>query len=172
MNNIKGYTEPLGDSVIPRWMTRLSFQQQSVLLLALRGPDGVRKNHPAKPITIAYRATILRAAERQRFLSLDPPEAPDSFMAFDVFADPIKWEAAIKTFFAHVDELPHHYVSHIAHAAQIIAVHHDHPVISRHWGYFYATWCEDLHVNPETPTQMDNRLSDWGTAKIRLNGQN
>lgn len=160
------HAEPVENCVLPQWMLKLSFQQQSVLLLALRGPDGVRKEHPAKTITTAYRATLLRAAMRQRFLYLG--EQADSFMSLDVFADVKAWTAEIKTFFKHVDELPHHYVAHMAHAAQIIACKHPDQTMRTHWGWFYSKWCDDLHVNPETEAEMDNRLDDWGTAPARL----
>ena len=160
------YAAPLADSVVPAWIQTVSFQQQSVLLLALRGPDGVRKHHPAKAITIAYRGTILRAAERQRFLYWGEPA--DTFMALDVIADESAWRAAVKEFFAHVDELPHHYVSHLAHAAQIIACHHPQEGMRQRWHQFYAAWCDDLHVSPETQEEMDKRLDDWGTAPKRL----
>ena len=45
-------------SVQPTWCTMLPLQQQSVLFLASRGPDGVAKVHPCKPVIIAYRATV------------------------------------------------------------------------------------------------------------------
>lgn len=157
---------PLANSVVPAWIETLSLQQQSVVLLALRGPDGVRKYHPAKVVTIAYRGTLLRAAERQRFLYWG--EAADTFMSMEVIADEAQWREAIKTFFAHVDELPHHYVTHLAHAAQIIACHHPHEAMRQRWGWFYSKWCDDLHVSPESSEAMDRRLDDWGMASARL----
>lgn len=163
------HAQPLGESVIPSWVTTLSFQQQSVLLLALRGPDGVRKYHPAKPITVAYRGTMLRAAERQRFLYWGEPA--DEFMSLDGIADEHEWRRAIKTFFQHVDELPHHYVGHIAHAAQIIGYKHPDARMRGAWRMFYDKWCHDLHLNPESEAEMDNRLGDWGRAEERLKGK-
>ncbi len=37
-------------SVFPEWMADLPMQQQSVMIIAVRGPDGVRKHHPCKAI--------------------------------------------------------------------------------------------------------------------------
>lgn len=158
--------EDIDNYVVPSWLKELSFQQQSVILLALRGPDGVRKHHICKTVHIAYRGTVLRAAERGRFLEWG--EKADSFMSMDAIANAMSWDWVVNTFFDHVDELPHHYVSHLAHAAQIIGYKHPDERFRRAWGYFYQRWCDDKHVNPETEHQMDERLNDWGKAQARL----
>ena len=159
-------TEAVENCVVPAWLMGLSYQQQSVILLALRGPDGVRKEHPAKQIHTAYRATVLRAAFRGRFLRWG--EAAAGFMSLELIAHPSDWSAAIKTFFKHVDALPHHYVSHLAHAAEIIGYRHPDERFRLAWGLFYRAWCDDKHVNPESHDQMNLRLNDWGTAQLRL----
>lgn len=158
--------ELVRNTVIPPWMESISLQQQSVILLALRGPDGVRKHHPAKIVHCAYRGTILRAAERGRFLHWG--EEADTFMSMGDIADPERWNHAIRQFFHHVDELPHHYVAHLAHAAQIIGYCHPVHEVASAWKRFYERWCDDLHVTPETHEQMNERLGDWGQAKSRL----
>lgn len=170
--------DELDDYVIPAWLKQCSYQQQSVLLLALRGPDGVRKHHPAKLVHTAYRGTMLRAAERGRFLEWG--ENADSFMSMHVIGTEEKdyfllacrdlgtWQGAVDEFFDHVDELPHHYVAHLAHAAQIIGFKHPDERFRRAWGWFYQRWVEDAHLNPETEYQMDKRLGDWGKARARL----
>ncbi|QSY98612.1 hypothetical protein J2J97_32425 (plasmid) [Rhizobium bangladeshense] len=158
--------EDIDNYAIPSWLGDLAYQQQSVVLLALRGPDGIPKHHVSKRVHIAYRGTVLRAAARGRFL--DWGEGADTFMSMDVIAQDTAWEGAVNSFFYVVDELPHHYVSHLAHAAQIIGYKHPDERFRRAWGYFYLRWCDDKHVNPETEYQMDKRLSDWGMAQGRL----
>lgn len=145
---------------IPEWFTRLPVQQQSVLMLALRGPDGVGKHHPAKGVHRCYRATILRAAYYGRWLVIG--ERADTFMDLENFHHWPTWADEVKTFFAHVDELPHHYAAHLAHGAQILGYKHPDLLFRSRWDYFYEQWCDDLHVNPETEEQMDERLNDWG----------
>lgn len=160
------YSLPLGHSVVPAWIERISFQQQTVLMLALRGPDGVRKHHPAKQVHVAYRGTIIRAAKQGRFLYWG--ERSDSFMSLDLIASEHSWDNALNLFFSHIDELPHHYVSHLAHAAQIVAVYHPHAATRAAWGKFYARWVDDKHLEPETTDTMDARLNDFGQAPARL----
>ena len=149
-------------SVQPEWCKNLPLQQQSVLFLAGRGPDGVAKNHPCKPITIAYRACVFMAGKYGRLLEWG--ERADSFMSLDVFSDPEAWRAAVKTFFDHHDSLPKHYLAHLMHGAQILGYKHPDARFRERWSDFYLAVVESLHLYPETEEQMDKRLGDWERA--------
>ena len=48
--------------VLQDWVMTLSLMQQSVLLSAIRGPDGVEKNSPVKNICKWYRRCVLYSA--------------------------------------------------------------------------------------------------------------
>jgi hypothetical protein len=65
-------------SVQPPWCVELPLQQQSVLFLAGRGPDGLAKSHPCKAIHVAYRGTIFMAGKYGRMLEWG--EKADSFL--------------------------------------------------------------------------------------------
>lgn len=145
-------------SVQPEWCLALPLQQQSVLLLAARGPDGIPKSHPCKDIQRAYRGTVLVAAARRRCLEWG--ERADSFMSLDVFADHEKWYEACKNFYHEVDMLPHHFIMHLLHGAEILGYHHPDGRFRDRWWGFYLMGCEDMHVVPESKTEMDNRLND------------
>jgi len=146
-------------SVQPEWCTALPLQQQSVLLLAARGPDGIAKDHPCKEIQRAYRGTVFLAAKYGRLLKFG--EKADSFMSLNVFADPDGWAAAVKAFFHTVDSLPHHFVMHLMHGAQILGYKHPDNRFAERWRQFYCMACEDMHLTEETEEEMDRRLSDW-----------
>lgn len=105
-------------SVQPEWCRALPIQQQSVLFLAARGPDGIAKNHPVKRIQRAYRGTVLVAAKYGRCLKWG--EKADSFMGLDDFADSEAWRAIIEEFFLTADSLPHHFYMHLIHGAEIL----------------------------------------------------
>lgn len=62
-----------GQSVVQRWANRLPFMQQSVLLTAVRGPDGLPKYHPSKYLLRWYRRCLLLSAMDGRVLT-DPAE--------------------------------------------------------------------------------------------------
>lgn len=147
-------------SVFPDWMASLPMQQQSVLVLAARGPDGIREDHPCKDIVRAYRASVLRAAYYGRALVLG--EKADSFMSFEKLPSRDLWKEVMAKFFSVVDELPHHYLLHLAHGAEILGYKHPHPVIQASWREFYYAVCEDMHLTPETAEEMAARLNDWG----------
>ncbi len=57
--------------VIQPWVTQLNFMQQSVLLAAIRGPDGIHKNHIAKVLQRWYRRCILISAFEGKIMT-DP----------------------------------------------------------------------------------------------------
>jgi hypothetical protein len=145
--------------VTPEWMDTLSCQQQTVILLATRGPDGIRKDHPCKDITRAYRGTVFRAAMFGRWL--EPGEHGDDFMSLRDMRNLSIWDTVVKQYLRSVDELPHHYHLHLMHGAHIIGCYHPENSIGRGWHYFYMKCCDDMHVNYETKEQMDERLDDW-----------
>lgn len=146
--------------VLPDWMFLLPLQQQSVLLLALRGPDGIAKHHPMKAVQRAYRGTILKAARYGRMLQQN--EEADTFMAMGRFGSYELWKEVCWQYFQHIDALPHHFHNHLMHGAEILGYKHPDSHYRSCWFHFYERCCEDAHVNMETEVQMDKRLGDWG----------
>jgi hypothetical protein len=146
-------------SVQPEWCRSLPVQQQSVLFLGARGPDGAQKFHPCKTVVIAYRACVFIAAKYGRPLAWG--EKADTFMSLDVFADEFQWNCAVNTFFDNNGDLPHHYLLHFYHGAEILGYKHPDGRYRKRWHDFYLRACEAMHINPETEEQMDKRLSDW-----------
>ncbi len=146
-------------SVQPDWCRFLPVQQQSVLFLGARGPDGIPKFHPCKEIQRAYRACVLIAAKYGRLLEWG--ERADTFMSLDVFADESLWQDAVRAFFGHIDQLPHHFLAHLMHGSQILGYKHPDQRFRNRWYLFYLAMVKDLHLRRETEAEMDERLSDW-----------
>ncbi len=146
-------------SVQPRWCLALPVQQQSVLLLGARGPDGIAKAHPAKRIQRAYRACVLVAARYGR--SLHWGEKADTFMCLEEFSDSAKWTHAVEQFFLHADDLPHHFYMHLIHGAEILGYKHPDERFRMRWHDFYRQCVKEFHLAPESEPEMDARLSDW-----------
>lgn len=147
-------------SVFPDWLLQLPLQQQSVLILACRGPDGINKFHPTKRILRAYRASILKQARTGRMTRVG--EEGDSFMSLDDFHSDAYWENNCQVFFAQSDDLPHHYYMHLMHGTEVLAYKHPDAIFRYRWLSFYTDCCNDLHLFPENEKQMDMRLNDWG----------
>lgn len=149
-----------GLSVQPAWMTELSLQQQSVLFLAARGPDGIAKAHPCKDVQRAYRGTVLLAGRYGRPLTWG--EQGDSFMCLQQFADLDAWRSVLDRFFDAQDALPHHYLMHLMHGAQILGYKHPDERFRDRWASYYFRAVDDLHLFAENERDMDHRLGDWG----------
>ena len=146
-------------SVQPEWCRKLPLQQQSVLFLAGRGPDGVTKHHPCKPVQVAYRACVFMAGKYGRMLEWG--ERADTFMSLDVFADSYRWRVVVEDFFNHHDALPKHYLVHLMHGAQILGYKHPDQRFNSRWHQFYLECVDMFHLRPESEKDMDTRLGDW-----------
>lgn len=149
-------------AVMLPWTTELTFMQQSVLITAVRGPDGIRKDHIAKVLLRWYRRCILISA-------FDKSALPDPYTAGGgSFTGPCNFpskdnpdiKAALTEYFRHVDELPHHFQLHFMHAAEIIGYKHPDKEIRNWWRVAYIRMVNDLHLMPESESAMDSRLSD------------
>lgn len=166
---------PTRTPVMQDWLLALPLQMQSVALLACRFADGARKDHPFKPLQQCYRAHVLNAARFGRPLIKDGRyekcegeliREGDSFMQLpygDSYRAFFVWN--IRTIENNVDDLPHHYLMHFAHGAEILGYYH--PDVSESWGvrqfwnYVYYEICKCQHMHPETKEELENRLSDW-----------
>lgn len=147
-------------SVVQDWVTDLPLRQQGVLLLALRGPDGARKESPSKPIIRSMRALALNSGRLG--VPMEPGETfkGDAFMRNDLNYDNAAWDEASDAFFASIDELPLHFYQHFIHAAAVIGFNYPVPAVRQNWLNFYHRAADKLHFNPETAEQFAYRLRD------------
>lgn len=164
--------------VIQEWVSKLTFMQQSVLLTAIRGPDGLKKDHVSKLLIRWLRRCILYSAFESRLagkpFAFSDPATPGggSFTGPSV---PLgeDWQTAMNAvvddYLSHLDEVPHHFQLHFMHAAEIIGYCHPAEAIGNWWCGLYRRLAADMHLNPETVEQMMKRLGDvredWLTAE-------
>lgn len=160
-------------SVLQDWVHGLSFMQQSVLICSVRGPDGIRKDHPVKVLCRYLRRSILICAfdGRIRWSPYEPGGGS--------FTGPLKLDGNgeteghidkfIETYLRHVDELPHHFQLHFMHAAEILGYKHPDGDVRGFWYGVYAAIVNDAHLRPEPEEVMDQRLGDveaqWRAAE-------
>lgn len=157
--------------LLAEWMDKLPLQQQAVLVLAGRGPDGFPKVHGAKPVLMYYRASIFAAAHLGRHLRAG--EFAGTLMSlrgFDLDSEAdlgealygtTSWASALRQFKQVVDELPLHFFAHLMHGSQILAYKHPETLFRTRWFEFYSLCCDCLHVPIEIPEVMDARLNDF-----------
>lgn len=142
--------------VLQHWVRCLSFMQQSVLISAIRAPDGLSKTHVAKNLWRWYRrCVVISAFERRVFHS--PHEAGGGS-----FTGPIKGDLGevVASYLREVDDVPHHAHMHLVHAAEIIGYKHPDDRTRIWWYQFYLSAVNDMHLSPETQADLDYRLGD------------
>ncbi len=182
-------------SVLQDWVHDLTFMQQGVLLAAVRGPDGIRKDHVAKLLLRWLRRSMLVCAFDGTVVmnpwdprggsftgpSLAAPSGPVSQSVKDlpVTGEHETWmqgmDRVLTDYFRTVDELPHHFQLHFMHAAEILGYKHPDPTIRAWWHKTYLRLVNDLHLLPEPEERMNWRLGDqepqWRAAEeVTANG--
>ncbi len=158
------------------WVHGISIMQQSVLLSAIRGCDGMPKLHKHKPLVRWYRRCVLLSAFDGKALDTPFSKGGGSFTGplaelygpmFDALPHDVKHgqrcdalQKASDDFIDSRDELPAHYTTHFMHAVEILGYKHPDITYREFWNDFYVRMVHALHVWPETEQQMDLRLGD------------
>lgn len=73
----------VGVSIQPDWCKELPLEQQTVLMMAIRGPDGMHRQHESRPLIMRFRACVLVSARLGRELRWG--EKGDRFMSLGAF---------------------------------------------------------------------------------------
>ncbi len=143
-------------SVTQPWVWSLTFMQQSVLLTAIRGPDGLPKDHITKVLLRWYRRCVLRFAF-QGTIFTDPYDLDGgSFTG----PSPMNIDMAVDEYLRHLDETPHHFQLHFIHAVEVLGYKHPDTTIREWWYGVYIRLVNDMHLFPEPEDIMDQRLGD------------
>ena len=162
-------------SVLQRWVTKLPLMQQSVLLTAIRGPDGVEKYGPTKMLLRWYRRCILISAFDKKVLT-DPYDPrggsftgpslslPDGETyrksSFHITAWAPHMHLLVGEYLRGVDAIPHHFHMHLVHGCEILGYKHPDKQIRDFWDGAYDRFARSLHMYPETEDGLDERLGD------------
>lgn len=154
-------------SVLQDWVHELTLMQQSVLITAVRGPDGLYKNHIAKLINRFLRRSFLKVAFTGETI-LDP-YTPGGGSFTGPWPAHMQASEVVDDYLHHTDEIPHHYHLHIVHAAEILGYKHPDLDVRGFWEEAYRRFVNDMHLSPETEERMDWRLGDqesqWRAAE-------
>lgn len=143
-------------SVVQEWVSGLTLKQQTVLLSALRGCDGKPKEDVSKPLTRAFRGTILHSADPGNRTN------PTSFMGTDKYLVENRLH-----FLNNLDPYPVHWLMHFAHACEIVGYKHPDKETRIEWQSLYEQICLALHVAPELEEELDRRLQDFLNTEER-----
>jgi hypothetical protein len=175
-------------NVLQPWVWELTLMQQSVLIAAVRGPDGLRKDHSSKLLCRWLRRSFMLSAFDGKALNAPDLAGGGSFtgpsLAIQDYGLPCiakakqtgvpVWHVAmmiqVQKYLKLVDEMPHHFQLHFMHAAEILGYKHPDWDIRKFWKETYLMIVNDAHLRPEPEADMDQRLGDsesqWRSAEI------
>lgn len=151
-------------SVMQEWIQHLPLMQQTVLLTAIRGPDGLPKYGSTKMLLRWYRRCILLSAMDGMVLenpwcnnggSFTGPSLADSSRTWEVGMD-----NHVDQYLRELDGIPHHFQMHLMHAIEIVGYNHPSERIRSWWASVYLRLVNDMHLHAETPEELNDRLSD------------
>lgn len=160
--------------VTQEWTHSLTCMQQTVLLTAIRGPDGVAKYHPSKFMLRWYRRCVLLGALDHNVFDNPYDSRGGSFtgpsynltsrLKYSIDRGIIDWTGPMEDVFDEylrsLDELPHHFQLHFMHAAEIVGYKHPDRTTREWWHHVYRVLANDMHLNIETEADLDFRLGD------------
>ncbi len=155
-------------SVLQDWLYWIPLMQQTVLLTAVRGPDGVQKYGSVKNLLRWYRRCILVSALDNEVLDNPQDVRGGSFTGPSIqgTAPQLKdhWQSAmnqvVSEYIHAVDAMPLHFHMHLIHAIQILGYKHPDPTTRSWWHQVYRRLVSLFHLHPETEEEMDFRLAD------------
>lgn len=153
-------------SVIQDWVSCISMMQQTVLLTAIRGPDGLPKYGSIKSLLRWLRRCVLLSALDGRVLPNPTENNGGSFTGPSLYGEDedVHWsdrmQAHVNDYVRSLDGIPHHFQMHFMHAVEILGYKHPNHEIRFFWNRLYIRLVHDMHVWPETEEQMDARLGD------------
>lgn len=145
-------------SVLQDWVMKLPLRYQGGLIVATRGCDTAPKygddgnvvDSQERRLTQFLRWCVLVAADARE---VDVPGA------FFQSRPPIPFKPSA------LGHYPLHYVMHLVHAFEIVAREHPDDFVSDLALQIYTGFVHSFHLNPETPAQMRDRLTEDRIAK-------
>lgn len=162
-------------SVLQEWLANIPMMQQTVLLTAIRGPDGQPKYGAIKLLLRWYRRCIVLSAMDGKVLEdplspnggsfTGPSIEPNTLFSTELPGpgEPV-WKPMmdrhVSDYLRMLDSVPHHFHMHLMHAVEILGYKHPDPVIRKWWNSVYLRFVNDMHLNPETEAELDERLGD------------
>lgn len=153
--------------VMQSWLFDLPLMQQTVLLTAVRGPDGLPKYGGVKMLLRWYRRCVLLCALENCAITDPVDKRGGSFTGPSGTPFPgqeDKWEEmmehSVRDYLRELDAIPHHFQLHFLHAAEIVGYKHPDHRIKLWWFALYARLVMDMHLCVELESELDERLSD------------
>ena len=79
-------------------------------------------------------------------------------MSVSLLSDDHQWGVVVNQFFQRVDELSYHFLMHLFEGVEVLGYKHPDAQFRSRWARFYQRAAAEMHMNPETESEMDARL--------------
>jgi len=139
--------------VLMDWVMELPIRYQGTLLTAVRGCDTAPKEDVSKRLSRMIRGAFLNTVDDVR-----------TFVEYPRHTSELKY--VIKAFYKDCDQYPHHFVMHIVFALGILGYKLPDVPMRKAWRQGYEAFCKSMHLAPESPEEMDRRLTQSEDDKI------
>ncbi len=151
-------------SILQDWVMELGLRHQGVLVSAVRGCDDEPRNSCTKLLIRCLRETMLVA-------HCGESAKPATFIER---VDDAELRRRMDEVRRNLDHLPHHFVMHLIHAAEIVGYKHPDPNVAGTWRRYYELLVRCLHLRPESHAQLEARLDadeeSFARAAMETNG--
>jgi hypothetical protein len=146
------HNRPQPATVLQDWVASTTFKMQSVLMAGLRGPD-THACPRIKEITRWLRGLILK------------PGDPDNMIFMNTELPPRISEKGPTA--KEIEFCTMHFFVKLTQTLEIVGIYHPDVEIKFHAQQLYLDLCTLIHVQPEEPMQLYNRLKQksWPTGK-------
>lgn len=141
-------------SVLQPWVSELPLREQGTLLTIVRGCDLEPKQWTSTGVSYSPGRRLTAYLRWCFMVPADVREVDSQEGAFMMSKPPYPFKPAE---FGH---LPQHWYSHAMHALEVIVVRHPVEYVQDRATEMYNSMAVNLHLNPETRTQMIRRLSE------------
>lgn len=156
-------------SLLQIWVQELPLSYQFLLILPVRGPDGVSPNNV--PLMRWYRRCVLLSPDENAVL--EAPWTPSRGFAMGrmvvkphTVEGPVTWEEQIKPLVdVHIQSMrcfPLAFCQNFMQGVEILGYKHPVVRIRQFWFGLYEQLAKELHLQLETELQFDDRMKyEW-----------
>lgn len=140
--------KPQDRSVLQDWVMKLPLREQGTLLTGTRGCDLT----PKMPLDSTERKLVAFL----RFCFMVPADMREIGIKGAFYSDepPEEWKAS------ELGHYPQHWYAHLMHCFEVVAYRHPDLEIQNAASEIYYKLVRSLHLIPEGPWEMENRLSE------------
>ena len=163
-------------SVLQDWFqNNLTMMQQTTVLSAIRGPDGLHVTHVSNKLCRWLRRCALISAFEKKAFTTPYEKGGGAFLGPSCkIAQNLDWQkqmfSILDEYIRSLGEVPHNFQLSFLYATEVLGYCYPEPTIRKFWEECYNKLCFNLHLQPEDYDSMFYRLGDseeqWKNSEV------